>query len=147
MRGEFIRGDGLVIPNNITKEGARILLAAAIRNDVPIFSVALVDGQPDPLLTLDKLVEPSDVGGYARKPVTRDAAGWPGQGELNGESYYETASLVWEATAPYSESVRRLALLSGEVVVALSSAMPSDLLITPETSLPNRSFKYRIYAR
>lgn len=147
FRGEFIRGDGLVIPNNVTKVGARTLLAAALRNTVPVFTVGLVNAQPDPDLTLSDMVEPSVAGGYARKPVTRDEAGWPVMGELNGEPYFETAPLVWEATAAYSESVRRLALFNGNDVLALSGAMPNDLLIDENTNLPNRTFKYRLYAR
>src|SRR3546814_18747579 len=31
IRGEFIRGDGLVLPNNITSYGAELLLAAALQ--------------------------------------------------------------------------------------------------------------------
>lgn len=159
MRGEFIRADGLVIPNNITLYGARTILAAALRNEVPTFYVGLVDAAPDPALLISQVSEPTFTAGYARQPVTRDNAGWPVEGTLNGEPYFESQWLTWASDDKFSVAVRRLMLvqnatnIAGDLsdrnlkVLALSTPMPADLLITKDTIEANRKFKYRVYAR
>lgn len=159
MRGEFHCANGLVLPNNITSYGAQILLAAAIRNEVPSFFVGLVDAVPDPALLIASVLEPQFVDGYERKQVSRDAAGWPVTGTLNGETWYETGWLTWVATAPFTVPIRRMMLVGSQTnvggdmseknlkVLALSSALPSALTITPDTPEADRKFKYRLYAR
>ena len=160
LRGEFVRGDGLVIPNNITLYGARTILAAALRNEAPTFFVGLVDAAPDPELLISQVVEPSMANGYARKGITRDAAGWPIEGNLNGEPYFESDWMIWAAAGGnFDKPIRRMMLVqkatnvNGDAtdanlrVIALSSALPADLTITPTTLEANRKFKYRVYLR
>lgn len=159
LRGEFIRGDGLVIPNNITLYGARTILAAALRNDAPTFHVGLVYAAPDPDLLISDCVEPLFQDGYERKQITRDNAGWPVEGNLNGEPYFESDWLTWTATADFSEAILRMMLVQNATnmaddlsdknlkVIALSGALPADLTITPTTPEANRKFKYRVYLR
>jgi hypothetical protein len=173
MRGEFIRGDGLVIPNNITNYGARTILAAAVRNEVPTFYVGLVDAQPDPDLLISKVVEPAFVNGYARLPITRDNLGWPVEGTLNGETFFESEWLTWTASGvpadpvdplqdlkfPFSKAIRRLMLVQHATnvvddlsdanlkVLALSTSLPNALTINTDTVEAARKFKYRLYAR
>ncbi|MCK8343041.1 hypothetical protein LXA62_18235, partial [Erwinia amylovora] len=62
----------MVLPNNITTEGARVILAAAFRNDVPTFFAGLVRGVPSLSLTSANLTEPTiGTNGYARVSIAR----------------------------------------------------------------------------
>lgn len=154
FRGEFIRADGLVIPNNITTYGAKSIFRWALRDEDYDLHIGLANCAPDVLLQIEDLNEPTiGVNGYARQPITR-GAGWPVFGTFNGEQYYETSVFVFEATgAGFDAEINRLALINsladaaGEKVVALSGALPAALTITPATLLADRSFKYRIYGR
>jgi hypothetical protein len=160
FRGEFIRSDGLVIPNNVTVFGRATLLAAALRNTVPTFYVGLVDASPDPELLIADCVEPAiGTHGYARIQITRDDAGWPGSGTLNGQPYLESDWMIWEATGgAFDQAVQRLMLVSNATniamdvsdanlkVIALSAAMPLLLTVDVATLEADRKFKYRLYA-
>jgi hypothetical protein len=153
MRGEFIRGDGLIIPNNISRAGAAIILAAALRNDVPTLFAALVKGTPTPTMTSGNVVEPSvGVGGYSRISIPRTSVGWPVQGVLGDEAYIESQTLTWTGTGSgFDQPVRRIALLgtsaynAADAIYALSAALPSDLTVQSQTPIEQRQFKYRIY--
>lgn len=160
LRGEFIRSDGLVIPNNVTVFGRATLLAAALRNTVPTFWVGLVDASPDPELLIADCVEPTiGAHGYARIQITRDNAGWPGSGTLNNQPYLESDWMIWAAAGgAFDQSVQRLMLVSNQTnvamdvtdknlkVLALSAAMPQLLTVDEATLEANRKFKYRLYA-
>lgn len=153
MRGEFRGRDGLVLPNNITSEGARVILAAAFRNDVPTFYAGLVTGVPSLSLTSATLTEPAiGTNGYARVAIARSAVGWPTQGESAGERYIETDWLTFTASGgDFSQAIQRVALLgtstynSADLVYALSAALPATRVIGPSTDLSLRQFKYRVY--
>lgn len=155
LRGEFIRADGLVVPNNITIFGAQMILAATFRNTVPTFYAALVNAAPDPELQLEELGEPTiGVNGYARIAIARSALGWPTVGTLNNEPYIESDWLTWAAVGgPFDAAVRRIALVYdsadvlGEGVFALSGAFPEDITIDTDTVEADRKFKYRVYLR
>lgn len=154
LRGEFHTPSGLVIPNNITKFGAAMILAAAMRNTVPAFWVGLVDGVPDPDLQLEDLTEPTlGVNGYARIQITRDNTGWPTTGEMNGEPYIESGWLTWTATGgAFDQQIRRMVLLPDDTdltgnVFCLSAALPALRTINESTAEADRQFKYRIYLR
>jgi len=154
LRGEFIRADGLVTPNNITKFGAAQMLSGALRNEFTSLWLGLVDGVPDANLRVEDLTEPTlGANGYSRQEITRDAVGWPIQGELNNEPYYETQWHVWNPTgAGFDVPIRRLMLTASESgasgdVFALSAALPALVTLTPQTPLEQRRFKYRIYLR
>lgn len=155
LRGEFVRGDGLVIPNNITTYGVRMLFQWALVNSGYALHIGLANCNPDPNLTIEALNEPTrGLNGYNRQEVTRDAGGWPVQGLFNNEQYYETAVFTFEASGGnYDKPINRLALINsdiadtGQLVFALSVPLPEEITITPTTDLESRSFKYRIYGR
>lgn len=146
--------------SNVTVFGRSVLLAAALRNTVPTFYVGLVDASPDPELLIADCIEPTiGAHGYQRIPITRDGAGWPGIGTLNGQPYLESDWLTWAATGQaFDQTVQRLMLCmhstnvdadesdANRKVVALSAAMPLPLLVGLATPLADRKFKYRIYA-
>jgi hypothetical protein len=154
LRGEFVRSDGLVIPNNVTIAGARMLLAAALRNTVPTFWVGLCSAVYEPDLAIEDVVEPTiATNGYARLAVARDSTGWPGDGEVNGEVYFESLPLVWQATGgPFDQPVTRMFISATEAgltgdIFALSAPLPDDLVIDIDTLEVDRTFKYRLFAR
>ncbi len=154
LRGEFIRADGLVIPNNITTFGAATILAAAMRNTVPTFWVGLCDAVPDPDLQIEDLTEPTiATNGYGRIQITRDDTGWPTVGETNGEPFIESDWLTWAATGgAFDEEIRRMFIAASETdttgdVFALSAALPALVEIDEATAEADRRFKYRIYLR
>jgi hypothetical protein len=153
VRGRFIREDGLIIPNNISLNGAKIILGAAFRNDVPTFYVALVQGTPEVNMTIDTMTEPTfAIGGYSRIAVARSPAGWPVEGNIGNERYIESSWLEWIATgAGFNQPVQRLALVglpiktNGETVYALSSPLPTLQTILPTTPQASRRFKYQVF--
>jgi hypothetical protein len=155
FRGEFIRADGLVIPNNITRLGSKTLLEAATRNTVPAFFVGLVNCVPDINIQYEDTQESTiGVNGYTRIPITRDNAGWVGNGYINDEAYVESGWLTWTATGTgFDEAVNRLmlcnnqTLVNGAGILAISTPMPAAISITPATILNDRRFKYRLYGR
>ena len=152
LRGEFVRADGLVIPNNVTQAGAQMILAAALTNQDVEFWAGLVYGSPDPALTIQDLVEPTiGTNGYARIQVARSSVGWPTSGTLNGQPWFETDWLTWAATGgDFDQTVRRVMICGDETatngdVFALSTPLPADLIVTPTTDEVDRRFKYRLY--
>lgn len=154
FRGEFRRSDGLVIPNNITTAGATALLAAALRNTVPTFWVGLCSAVYQPDLQIEDVVEPTiATNGYARIAVARDLTGWPSDGLVNGEVYFESLPLVWQAAGgPFDQPVTRMFICQSEAgltgdIIALSSSLPDDLLVDVDTLLVDRTFQYRLFAR
>jgi hypothetical protein len=89
LRGEFMRSDGPVIPNNVTTVGAQTILGAALRNTVPVLWVGLCSGGLCARSSDRRAAEPDYwTNGYARLPVTRDNVGWPTTGVVNGEVYF-----------------------------------------------------------
>lgn len=155
LRGEFIRGDGLVIPNNIMTYGIEQILRWALQGDSPQLHMALADCNPTPGLLIQSLGEPTiGTNGYARQPLAQNNTDWPTTGTLNGEFYIESKAVVFTASGGnFSVPVTRTALVNslaattGQLVVALSNPFPASLLITPTTPEVERTFKYRIYGR
>lgn len=162
MRGEFIRGDGLVIPNNVTNSG-RAQYLKMIFNGVdgtPVidpgstFFFGLSNAVPADVVDLTVILEPTiGVEGYARQAVARSTVGFPNQGVSNGEPFIETADIVFVATgAGFDAPISRLFLtpeataLVGQVW-ALSAALSAPLTILTSTPLANRTFRYRAYMR
>ena len=154
LRGEFIRGDGLVIPNNVTTYGVKSFFRWALRNEDYSLHLGLANCAPNVLLQVESLNEPTlGVGGYARQAIAR-TTDWPIFGTFNGEQYYETRLFVFTATGGgFDKPINRLALINsaadvaGEKVVALSGPIPAELTILPATPEEQRTFKYRIYGR
>lgn len=154
LRGEFRFQSGLVIPNNITTAGVRTLLAAALRNTVPTFCVGLCSAVYQPDLAVEDLIEPTiATNGYARLAVARDSTGWPSDGEVNGEVFFESLPLVWQATGgPFDQPITRMFICGDETsltgdVFCLSAALPDDFIIDPDVPEPDRTFNYRLFGR
>lgn len=154
LRGEFVRADGLIIPNNVTTYGVKSFFRWALRNEDYDLHMGLANCSPNAVLQVENLNEPTLAsGGYSRQPIPR-TTGWPIFGLFNGEQYYESQIFVFEAEADgFDRPVNRLALINsetdviGEKVVALSGPLPEELTIRTTTPLEARSFKYRIYGR
>lgn len=154
FRGEFIRADGLVIPNNVTTYGVKSFFRWALRGEDYALHMGLANCSPNALLQLESLNEPTlAVGGYARQEVVR-TTDWPVFGTFNGEQYYETRVFVFEATGDgFDKPINRIVLANtpteilGEKVVALSGPLPAEITILSTTPEEQRSFKYRIYGR
>lgn len=153
MRGQFTRRDGLILPNNISKAGAKMILSAAFRNDVPTFYAGLVKGTPSLTMTMASMTEPTiGINGYARISIPRNSTGWPTENEVGGERFIETDWLTFAAVGgDFDKTIQRIALLSSAAydsaddVLALSAALPTELQITPTTPLVNRQFKYAVF--
>jgi hypothetical protein len=154
LRGEFIRGDGLVTPNNLTLYGAGKLLEAALQNDALSLYMGLCTAVPAYGLRQQDIVEPTiGVNGYARQALAQDSTDWPTTGSLNNEAYIESKVLTFAASGGnFSSTFTRLFLgfsldaLTGDIF-SLGSALPAPLLITPTTLLADRQYKYRLYLR
>lgn len=153
MRGRFIRGDGLILPNNVSLAGAEMVLKSAFRLTAQSLWAALVFGPPTTDMVIGDLVEPTiGVNGYERVEITQDIVGWPTIGTLGSEKYIETDWLEFEATGGnFDEGVQRVALLGAETydvnqdVFSLSAMMPAEIIITPTTDLADRRFKYQFF--
>lgn len=153
MRGEFLRADGLVIPNNISIAGAQMILAAALRNTVPTLYAGLVSGAPTADMTQGAMDEPTiGTNGYARIAIARNDTDWPTLGISGVEAYMETKWLTWLPTGGnFNQAIQRVMLVGGSTysgsdpVYALSSPLDAALTLTPTTDESLRKFKYRIY--
>lgn len=154
MRGEFLRADGLVIPNNIMSAGGLHILRTAFQHlSIPIW-MGLCRAVPTPDLNLDDCVEPTQgVNGYARVEIPQTDAGWPISGFLHGEAYIESQPSIFIASGGnFDQPVERMFLTAipaavvGDVL-CLSAALPAPLTISPTTPLAERTFRYRIYLR
>lgn len=151
MRGQFIRGDNLILPNNISLAGAEMILAAAFRNDVPTFFMALVTGVPDADMTMATMAEPTVANGYERKAITRDGAGWPTVGVIGNERFISTDWIEWIPTGDFDVAIQRVALLSDDAidptldVYALSVPLPDPIILGASSTLDQRRFKYQIF--
>lgn len=155
MRGEFIRGDGLVLPNNITTWGAESILRAAFQ--FPRYNLALwmrlVDAVYTPGLQVSETLEPTlDTNGYVPREVRVDGSDWATFGSANGEPYVESVPRVFQAVGGnFSRAISRIALSPDlartGAIFSLSSPLPAPLLITPTTPAVERTFRYRLYLR
>jgi hypothetical protein len=154
LRGEFIGGNGLVLPNNITKFGAESLLSMALRDSGLTLWVGLVDAVADAELQIEDVEEPTlGVGGYARLPIDRSELGWPVAGLVNDEPFLESRMLTWAASGvDFDKPIRRMMIVTSSTaltgaVFALSTPLPAARTITTITAESLRQFKYRIYLR
>lgn len=153
MRGEFIRGDGLVVPNNVSLDGKEMILASAFQHASQTFYAALVAGAATLDMTMGDMTEPTiGTNGYARVAISQDDTGWPVIANLDSEMYVETDWLTYTASGGnFDETVQRIALVAagtytaGDSVFALSGLFPAEIIITPTTDLALRRFKYRFY--
>jgi hypothetical protein len=154
MRGEFRFRNGLVLPNNISLTGAKVILESAFNLVTRSWYVALVSGAPTIDMTQGDMTEPTiGVGGYARASLAHSPSGWPIIGDVNGQAYVESALVSFAATAgeQFDEAIQRMALVLTETrtplspVIALSAPLPAELIIDSSTPASDREFTYRIY--
>lgn len=153
IRGEFIRGDGLKIPNNITRVGCQRILNAAFNGGTLSFWLALVRGVYAPDLTMTSLVEPTiGTNGYARQPLlTGVSQDWNSAVLTDDGAYVISDSKVFTPVGgAFDEAIQRLAIVdsldsNAANVVALSNALPSPSTIDLSTAEPQRTFAYRVY--
>ena len=154
MRGEFHFANGLVIPNNITRRGAKVLGERALQGlTAPTMYVGLCSAVPNVDLLLQNIVEPTFTNGYARQLIAQNITDWPTTGQVAGEWYFESKPYVFAAAGGnFSTPITRGFIClhptdnSGDVF-CLSGALPTPLLITPTTDVADRTFRYRIYTR
>jgi hypothetical protein len=152
LRGEFIRGDGLVIPNQLTVFGAATLLSCAFSGAQPALYMGLCDAVPDSSILESELNEPTlGVNGYARQQVNN--------GTLEVTSQVDSAYIAFPAMAfvatgaGFSKPIRRpffgfnAALTPAANIFCLGSPIPSPLTILPATPIQQRTFSYRLYLR
>jgi len=155
LRGEFITGRGLVIPNNISIFGAQTILELALLDSDEAFWVGLCSGVYTPDMTVADMEEPTlGVNGYARIEIPRDDTGWINTGEVNGERFVESEFLIWEATGgAFSAPITRMFIALSQAgvgatgVFAISGALPDAITIDEDTDEADRKFKYRLYLR
>lgn len=152
LRGQFERGDGLILPNNITQFGIQTLLELALRDEDADFWVGLCSAVYTPDLTVADISEPSiGTNGYARIAVPRSALGWPNSGTINSEFYLQTDFLIWTASGgDFDIPISRMFICLHETslvadVFALSAALPDEITITPLTVESERKFRYSIF--
>lgn len=151
MRGEFIRGDGLMIPNNVTLAGSYGLLASAFQGIHDTRKLGLCSAVYTPDMIPGDVEEPTvGVGGYDRLTLVNNLTDWPVNAQLNNEQYVESKACVFTATgAGFDKPIQRLVLFSSAItaVLALSGVLPAELTITTATPIELRTFKYRFYLR
>lgn len=152
IRGEFIRGDGLVLPNNITPIGAEKILRMAMRDESFTLFMGLCEGVYTPTMTLAELTEPTiGTNGYARQAMTRDNAGWPTIGVTNGEQYVESAPHIFVPTGSgFNQDISRMWIsdgLTSSVVLMLGTPLPAPIRLLSTTPVLQRTFTYRFYLR
>lgn len=153
MRGQFIRGDGLILPNNVSLAGAEMILKGAFRLTAQSMYAGLVAGTPTLAMTMNDMVEPTiGTNGYARVAIAQTALGWPTIGLLVNEKYIESDWLTFEATGgDFDQAIQRVALLGFNTydgahdIFALSAALPAEITIGVATPLAERRFKYQFF--
>ena len=144
-RGEYIRQDGLTVPNQLTIAGVNSVLQAAFKHDESItWQMGLCANSPGPSYTLSSLDEPTlGVGGYERVSLPFDSTNWPVLGLVNGETYIESINCVFNLLGPIDVPVTRLFLSNGADVMSISS----PIVTAPELLDGLNSYKYRMYFR
>ena len=154
MRGVFVLGDGTEIPNNVTIVGRQSVLAAAFLNTYTPLYLGLCVGEYADDLTIAALTEPTiGLGGYQRKPLTRDSTTWVSSGLVNNEPYIESDWLEFVATGDgFDEEIDRMFICwslnaTDADVFALSGVKPTPIRILATTPQADRRFKYRFYSR
>jgi len=153
MRGQFIRGDGLILPNNVSQAGAAMILRGAFRlTSQPIYA-ALVRGAPTLSMRMVSMSEPTiGVNGYNRVFIPQDENSWPQLGEFNSETFIRSMWLPFAAVGgSFDKPIQRIALVGSAIynptdpVFALSAPLEVPLVITPDTPLAYRRFRYQFY--
>lgn len=153
MRGQFVRADGLVIPNNVTLAGADAVLRAAFRSEGLTIYAGLIRGATGLNQTSADVVEPTiGTNGYGRIQIENDATGWPSILQSNNEKYAESKLLTFAAVGgAFDEAIQRVMLIGTNTytgtdsILAMSELLPAEITIDENTLLANRQFKYQFF--
>jgi len=153
LRGEFVRGDGLILPNNVSLAGSQAILTAWARGTVPTFVFGLIKGSPTLTMTETNVGEPT-IGhnGYNRIAVTRDVNGWPVFGNVGVENYIGTKPLVFTPTGgAFDQPIQRVALFDSLTkdpahnIYSMSAPLQNEVILDVSTPVEQRTFYYRLY--
>lgn len=153
IRGQFIRGDGLVLPNNVTDLGCQTILAAALQHSVVTYYLGLIQGVYDPAMAYADITEPTiGTNGYARQALASSNVGWPTAGSLNGERFMRSKNCVFVPTGPgFDKSITRVALFDGATtaagILAISSPLPAPVQLLAATDVLSRTFAHQLFLR
>lgn len=138
----------------LTQFGRETLLGMALRDSSTSLYVGLCDAEYSETLQLEDITEPTiGVNGYARIGIGRDALGWPGDGLVNNEVYFESDWLTWTASGgDFDAAIQRMFVCTDATattgdLIALGGALADPITITPTTPEADRKFKFRFYAR
>ena len=94
LKGKYIRGDGLILPNNVTLAGAAFIMAAALQNSYAAIYMGLVQAVPDVNLLESACIEPTiGTNGYARQLINRNNTDWATTGIAGVEAWIKRRSL------------------------------------------------------
>jgi len=146
VRGEYIRADGKVIPNQFTQAGMELLLKAAFWRDQTVsdWLMGLCMQIPQDNISVNDLNEPTiGLAGYGRQTLTWVQTDWPVIGSVANETFVESASKTFPLTGALSGPVTRLFLIAGNTVVSISSPINDS----PQIYSSPQTFKYRLYFR
>ncbi len=155
MRGKFVRGDGVILPNNVTEFGQEALLDYVVGRAIPsLLYLALANCTPSAGLQLENMGEPTiGENGYARIPLDRNSLNWPMVGDDLGVHWVRSLPVTWDAIGgAFSSAVTRVALVVSQTdvvgpgIIAVSAAF-DPITITPATPSAMRSFAYQLYAK
>jgi len=124
--GEFLV-NGEWVPNQFTIYGANKLLTLALNQTNVTWYVGLCWVMPADVLILNTIGEPSG-GGYARSTLLPNATDWPTTGTVNGESYIQSKQILFGDPRIYNAPVNRLFITDATGVIAVSSALTSDMI-------------------
>lgn len=152
LRGRFVRGDGSVIPNNVTRLGCKRILDAAFRDGSLSLWMTLVSGGYAPDLTVASLTEPTiGTNGFARQALATGVSAQFAEAVLTDDGAYIASSVVtFQASGgAFDAAVTRFAIVDSlnsntANVLALSAPVP-EITVDESTPLVDRQFSYRIY--
>ena len=154
MHGNFVRADGLILPNNISRAGARSLLNRAFRPtpETAVWYIGLCTGAPSPTMVQSDINEPNiGVNGYTRQNCDAEAS-WPDEGESGGQRYIQTKWFTFEAVGGgFSKPIQRAfitngtAYAAGDPVFAMSAPLPTEMSIIESTPEEQRTFRYQLF--
>lgn len=155
IRGEFRRGDGLILPNNLSLYGSQAILTAWALGTVPTFWFGLVKGAPTATMTENDMQEPTlGLHSYQRVEVLRDTSqqGWPDFGNVGVENYIGTGPMQFVPQAgAFDKAIQRVAMFITNVhnpsnpVCALSAPLPDEVILDMLTPIEQCTFFYRLY--
>ena len=151
MRGEYIlwpeEDRELIIPNSIVQDGMPGLLAMMLQADVSQvaaggnFYMGLCTDNT-PTHTLATLVGEPTGNGYARQPITRNAAGWPLIEIINSNGHARSSICTFVCSGSnYNVTVSNVFLCnaasgSSGKLYSCSATFPTPIQLAPGQTIP-----------